>query len=927
MSAYPSPVQAVGAGPLIGREAELALVRSFLRRSAEVGDCLLLCGDPGMGKSVILDSAVGAAGEALVLSASGCQYETDMAFSGLNQLLLPLRGHISQLAPALRVPLAVAVGFDDGPPPNQVAVFEAALALLRTASNRVPTLVVVDDLQWLDAASAATIDFLADHVAGTRIGILAAYRPGANFAADHRMSAVYELPPLSEMASVTLVSTHYPTLQPALCRRVLEEAQGNPLALLELARVVSNDQLARRSALPLTRRLNMLYASSINSLPDAARPLLLLAALDDSGELQTLQAAAPGRDVPGALTPAADAHLVTLSTAAGRFNFRHPLVRSAVIETSTGTERRAAHAALAAVLTDDSDRKVWHLAGAASQPDETVADQLEQAAGRSRRRGEPHDAVWALGRSADLSCGAAARARRMVMAAYLEAEVTGELGHASRRLAQVRQIEHRTGASPHSAITAACISFHSDGNVDFAHHALTAAITECLNAGEASNPMVVEAMHNLFQVCLSGARPELWESLFRIIDRRGFRGSPLLKLWTMTLADPARTAAGALKQLDREITALANEKDPTRIERVATAARFIDRVQDCREALLRVIEQGRAGVAVAAAINALTLLCVDDFRAGRWDEAQQLTCEGIELCQSRGYQLSIWPLQFAQAYLSAGRGDDATTQAIAGGLAQWVSSTGADSLRHFSHHALALSALGRGDYEDAFQHAAAISPAGVLAPNVGHALWAALDLVEAAVRANRHAEALAHVDAMRQAGIAELSTRLAVVVAGSAAMAATDADFAPLFEEALELPGAADWPFAHARLHLMYGERLRRTRAIAKARHHLEAAAHIFRRMGAQPWIVRAEAESRAAGAQTKQVDVKSTVMLTPQELQVAGLAASGLTNKQIAERLGISHRTVGAHLEQVFPKLGINSRAALGEALAGIPNAVDDGP
>jgi DNA-binding CsgD family transcriptional regulator len=277
--------------------------------------------------------------------------------------------------------------------------------------------------------------------------------------------------------------------------------------------------------------------------------------------------------------------------------------------------------------------------------------------------------------------------------------------------------------------------------------------------------------------------------------------------------------------------------------------------------------------------------------------------------------------------LSAGRGDHSTTQQVAGAMSRWADQTGAHGLHNFAHHALAISALGRGDYEEAYTHACAISAPGVLAPNVGHALWAAFDLVEAALRARHHTQALAHTVALREAGVARISPRLALVVAACNAIVAPDSDFGRLFDEALALPGVGDWPLERARIELLYGERLRRIRAISTAREHLRVAVEVFEGLGAEPFAARARAELHATGLTLQRDNRAAVSALTPQEHQVARLAASGLANKQIADRLGITHRTVGAHLERIFPKLAINSRAALREALAGTGSAMEGEP
>jgi DNA-binding CsgD family transcriptional regulator len=309
-------------------------------------------------------------------------------------------------------------------------------------------------------------------------------------------------------------------------------------------------------------------------------------------------------------------------------------------------------------------------------------------------------------------------------------------------------------------------------------------------------------------------------------------------------------------------------------------------------------------------------LCIDDFHRGEWQEAAELAAEGLQVSEERGGRFFGWYFRYHQALLAAVTGRFDASRALAGQITTWAGARGARTPQVFARHALVLADLGQGDYESAYHHATWMSPAGTLAPYVPHCLWVVMDLVEAAVRTHRREEADRHVRAMREADIAALSPRLAILAAASAAIAAEDDRSLALFGQALSLPGVGQWPFDVARVRLAYGERLRRARAAAESRIHLEAALVAFRELGAAPWAARAELELRATGLTRTSPGAPGGAALTPQELQIARLAASGLTNKQIAGRLFLSPRTVGGHLYQIFPKLGITSRAALRDAL-----------
>ena len=601
----------------------------------------------------------------------------------------------------------------------------------------------------------------------------------------------------------------------------------------------------------------------------------------------------------------------------GRLAFRHPLTRLAIMELSASDERRAAHRTLAGQLADQPERRAWHLAEATVEPDEGVAGLLEQTARRILRRGDAVRAVATLSRAAELSPRSADRSRRMALAAYIGADVAGDLKNVSRLLDDARRADPGIGGSLAAAVAAAHGLLNGDGDVDTAHRLLVGAIESQTDCPDTSDADFIEALHTLLLVCSFGGRPELWEPFYAALPAQP---PAVLYLWTHTFADPAHAAVRALGALDGAIARLATETNPVQIVRIGIAADYVDRLPGCREALWRVIRDGRAGGAVASAIDALMQLCFDAFRAGQWDEAGRLAEEGLSLCRTHGYRLLAWLLQYGQALLAAARGDYDTAEQLTDEITRWAGPRGGRAVQACACHARALAAMGRGDFERAYQQAVAVSPAGVFASHVPHALRVAFDLVESAVRTGRHAEAAAHVAVMREIGVAGISPRLAVIATGAAAIAAPDREAMALFAQALAIPGAGDWPFDLARVQLTYGERLRRARATTQARHQLGAALDIFRRLGARPWQARAENELRAAGlvpeTQETRGTAAGTLPLTPQEYEVAMLAAAGLTNRQIGERLYLSHRTVAAHLYQAFPKLGVTTRAALRDAL-----------
>ncbi len=598
------------------------------------------------------------------------------------------------------------------------------------------------------------------------------------------------------------------------------------------------------AVLPLSGRLQALFASRAGSLPAPARQLLLLAALDGSGELRVLQAA--GNCLLSELAPAEQARLVHVDAGTSRLVFRHPLTRSAVVELASRDDRRRAHRALAEQLADEPERRAWRLGEAAAAPDEDVAGLLEEVAHRILRRGDAAGAVSALLGAAELSPLRDDRSRRLAEAAYIGAIVTLETGPVSPLLDDARQGGPEPGGSLFGAVAAAFVLLNGDGDVLTAHRLLTQAIKEHAEPYQASDRALTEALLALFVMCWLGGRPELWHVFHAAIDRFTQDVPQDLYLLSQTNADPVRTAAAVLPQVDAAIASLRGEMDHWRILTISATAHFTDRQAGCREALWRVVRDARQGGTVTPLVAALLHLGLDDWMAGQWDEAQQLADEGLALCLANGYQMQAWTFRYRQALLAAARGAYDAARARTDEMLEWAAPRRIGEAGLVAHHVGSVAALGRGDFEDAYQHAAAISPAGVLASHVAYALWVALDLVEAAVGTGRHAEAAAHVAAMREADIGAISPRLALMTAGTAAIVAPDDQAAAQFEEALVVPHADQWPFGLARVQLLYGEWLRRARSTANARAHLSAALDTFRRLGRSDAVGRSSGRPRA---------------------------------------------------------------------------------
>ncbi|MFJ8364213.1 ATP-binding protein [Streptomyces sp. NPDC093984] len=916
--------------PLIGRQDELDFIRRFFTEASVKGGALIVTGDPGIGKSALLD-AVAQDAERLgctVLRVAGVQFEADIGYSGLNQLLVPLLPHLDHLDEAHRDALRVATGIGSGAAPDRLLVSMATLLLLRRVAEEAPVLLIVDDVPWLDRSTAVVLGFVARRLIGSRVGFLATARSGSDGYFERGGLPEHVLQPLGDDSAHELLQTVHPRLAFSVRRRLVTEARGNPLALVELPSVLSGPQqqaeASMPSVLPLNERLKTLFAERVAELPAGCRHALLLAALDGTGDLSVIEEGI-GASFVDDLGPAERSRVVTVDLASYRLAFTHPLLASAVVESATSGERRDAHRTLADTLTAHPERRAWHLGEAAFSADEEVAKLLETAAQRNLARGDATGAVAALSRAARLSPLPQDKSRRLAEAAYIGADAGGELRSASVLLDSARRVDPALRDSLLAAAATAHLLINTDGDVDTAHTLVVGAVEAHLAGPEPYDDFALaEALHTLLLLCWYGGRAELWKPLFQAMDRLGEAVPELLWLTAHTFGDAARTGVQALPRLDRVLRESSAETDPTRVIRMGTASVYPDRLGDLREASWRVIRQGRRGESPARRhLGALMHLCVEYLSTARWDEVDGFAEEGLRICEEQEFHFFVWYFRYCQAFTAAARGQTDTSRVLTDQIKQWAAPRGAHGAALWAAQARALCAMGSGDLEEAYRQSCLVSPPGELAPFVPHAMWNALDLVESAIRTGRTDEARDHAGAVRNSNMAALSPRMAAQVDVIEAITATGKEAERHFEAALA-GEARRWPFEHARTELLYGEYLRRARNTGEARTHLSSALAAFRRLGATPWANRAAAELRAAGEILPRAAGEAPkAQLTPQELEIATLAATGLTNKQIGERLFLSHRTVGSHLYQIYPKLGITTRAALRDALA----SLDEGP
>jgi DNA-binding CsgD family transcriptional regulator len=643
-----------------------------------------------------------------------------------------------------------------------------------------------------------------------------------------------------------------------------------------------------------------------------------MVALDANGGAATLASG-----TSSALDVAQSAGIVIYASAGREVRFGHPLMAMAAVEMATARQRRDAHRALAAVV-EDPVRRAWHRLRAALGPDEDAAAEIERAAEVALRRADVVGAVNLFTRSAELSPDHASKARRLIVAARVAGEVAGHLDEASTLIDTARTIGTDPVGSLSEAIAGARQLMNAGGAVDTARSLIARAIETHVRTEEfaAENDELIEALNVLCILAWEVGSDKGWQPILRFVERLATPVPELLSLTIGLLYDPARTATDHLPALDQAIARLGRDTDPLYTVLLVKATAYVDRVGDCRDALWRIVDNGRRGGAVACAMHALVQLCADAWMAGNWDDVSRLAAEVTSLGDAHGYRRYAWIVEgyfCAMVGVARGREDDSLRQAVR--TAEWASARGSLCSQQFLQHVRALNALGNSDFASAFEAICSVFTPGRLPAGAPNSLWMLLDFTEAAQRSGHDDAALAHVRAMRESVLGQVSPRLAMVVAASTALIAETSLATDLFEEALHIPGAPRFPFDYARVHLLFGEHLRRARSMTRSRMHLEVAASLFDDLGAKPWQDRAAAELRATSARRPN---SPGSVLTPQEREIALLAASGLSNKEIGQRLVVSPRTVGVHLYRVFPKLGISSRAALRDALkrAGIESS-----
>jgi hypothetical protein len=908
---------------LYGRSNESRRLLDLLDGVETAGGALLVRGEPGIGKSALLAGLAGTARARglRVFTTTGVESEAHLPFAGLHQLLRPALDLVGRLPGPQGAAIRTAFGLDAGPPSEVFLIALAAVTLLGEATTAAPALVVVDDAQWLDPPSAEVLAFVARRVAPEPIAMLVATRESARTPFHAAGLAELALARLDEDAAAALLDSRAAELPPAVRARVLAEAAGNPLALVELPTALGTSDAQARPLLqlPLTERLEHAFGQRAVALPAATRTLLLVAALDEGGGLaEVVRAAAEllGADLSADdLTPAVEAGLVRIDD--GRLVFRHPLMRSAIRQGAAPTRLQEAHAALADALVEDPDRHIWHHAAASPGPDEAIAMGLEAAATRAVHRGGVETAVAALERAARLSADPAARAARLLRAAEFATELgrRDTVAHLLREVAPLELsvssrarrtwvedafddgIRDPADGAVELADLAEQVAVH--GEVDLALRLLWAAAQRCFwsELGERVRGRVVAAAD---AVPCDPRDPRLLAVLaFTSPIDRG--ATVVERLVPLSMPDGDAPATRLLGNAAMAVGAF----DVALAVHTAAAAqlRAQGRIGLLARALLgqanSAVHLGDLHTAVPAAAEA-TRLAAD-------------TSQPNLLALGRAYEAATAALR--------GHHEDADRLAATAELAAIPVS--ARPVLATVQLARGLSALGTGRYSDAFDEFRRLFDRADPAFHLGHRCSAICFVSESAAFAGRQDEVRDIVAEMEQEGLRTPSPALQAGLRFARAVLAPDPDAERLFETLIV--DVAGWPFARSRAQLAYGSWLRRRRRPAESRPPLRAARDAFDALGLTPWADRARQELRASGETSRRRPVDIGDRLTPQELQIARLAAAGLTNREIGERLYLSRRTISTHLYRIFPKLGVSSRADLGGVLG--PAAQEGAP
>lgn len=907
-----------GRPALIGRRMECeTLDRLVGAVRAGESKVLVLHGEPGVGKSALLEHAAEHCAGCQVIRAGGVESEMELPYAALQQLFAPLLDRRDRLPAPQRDALGTAFGLTAGTAPDRLLVGLAALGMLAEAADQRPVVCLIDDLQWIDRASAQTLAFVARRLVAESVGLIFATRvprPELGSLPQLQISGLRE--PEARALFDSVLS--FP-LDEQVRGRFLAETRGNPLAILELPQGLSPQDMAGGFGLPRAVRISAAveerFRRGVETVPEATRRLLLLAAAEPLGDPGLLWAAAHRLGIDsGAATCAVEAGLADFGT---RVRFRHPLVRTAVYRSAALADRQAVHCALAEATDpeQDPDRRAWHLAHAAVGPDDDVAAELERSSDRARARGGMAAAAAFQARATVLTQDRVLRTERALIAASAQVEAgafdtaldllaiadSAHLDDSQRARADLirAQLAHVTGRgkeAPPLLLKAA----RTLAPIDPALSRVTylQAMSAAMFAGRLAQDCGVREVAVAAQHSPAPITPRLPDLLLDGLSQNFAHGYAAS---VSTLRRAVRTAMSEHPHADQlpwlwlaGVSALHvwdDESWDVLTERHVTLARETGALTELPPAL-----SARAvGLVLAGELDAVAALN-HEAQAAQDATGDRLTPYGaLTLAAFRG------PPQEATALIESAI-EDVTSRGEGVGLtAAWCAS--------------AILHNGIGDYRIAMRDAQRAT--ATASPDIGVSTWSTVELVEAAVRCGEPdiaTGALGMLTVMAES----CGTDWALGVhARCRALVVDDDEAEALYREAIERLSRTRVRAEHARAHLVYGEWLRRDRQLIEARDQLRAAHDMFDKMGMAPFAERAGRELKAAGGAARRRRAgASGEQLTAQEIQIARLAGAGLTNPEIGARLYISSRTVQYHLRKVFTKLDISSRSQLAHLL-----------
>jgi DNA-binding CsgD family transcriptional regulator len=906
------------AGPhLLGRAAELRVITDVIECADGSGGAVLLLGEAGIGKSVLLAAAetIGVLHGCDVLRVTGVEAEAELPFAGLHQLLRPLMPGADGLPVIQRRALLAAFGAEDGPPPEPFMIALAALNLITEAAARRPVVVVADDVQWLDRSTHEVLAFVVRRVDADPVVLVGAIRAGYDGPLLHTGATLIELSGLSDEAARQLVAVSAGDLPAAARDRILHEGRGNPLALVELPiawRAAADPGVGPAGDLPLTARLERAFGGRLEALPGATRDALLVAAVDQSEDLAEIMAAtsvfAAVEVTAHAWTPAVEAGLVVLDES--RVTFRHPLARSGVVQAESLPRRLAANAALAAVLGEHPYRRSRHRAQSIVGPDDEVADDLAATHGIPLARGAVTAAIWCLHRSAQLTTDSAVRGHRLLLAA----EHAFGLGRADLVDRLVTAADDCALSGLDRARLEWLREIFDDGVPGDSGRILElcAIARECGRAGDRS--LAFNLLHSAaLRAWWAPAGRAAQDAIVATATSMSDTPNHSRYIATIAVAHPSRQGPAVVAALSR----VTPEKvtDPDALFLYGMAAHAVGHSQAAVAYLSRAERRLRDSGRLGLLSQVLVMQVMDRMELGDWEQARTAVEEARRLAADTGQP--IWDTgSLANNAMVVGlSGDLQVARSMADQVERSAGTRRLNNLLACVQLARGFVRLRSGRAAEAYGDLRRLFDPNDMAFHESERIHALAPLAEAARNAGLEEDARAVLAGMEAvAGPVPVPT-LQIHLEYARAVLAPGDDAEPLFQAAMSRD-LTRWAWHRARLELAYGSWLRRRRRTSASRAPLRSARTTFEMIGATTWARQAATELRAAGERLTVAGQPGHDTLTAQELQVARLAAAGLSNREIGEQLYLSPRTIGSILYRLFPKLGITSRVQLATRL-----------